>query len=111
MLIMDVDFCRFIVDCDILKEKYTMCKVKFGTALMNESDVQNLIVGIIFRQQEQYKEGDILNLARKYTENSSFKVSTLYLQKMIEENLDFLVRFGRIKCLDGMYFPLSIYDF
>ena len=36
-----------------------MCKVKFGHEITSDSDLQNLIIGIIFRQEKKYLEKDI----------------------------------------------------
>lgn len=80
-----------------------MCKVKYGAALKNESDVQNLIIGIIFRQQSFYRKDDIFNTVTKYIQGSSMVLDKLSIKKMVQDNLDLLVRFDRIKCIDGVY--------
>ena len=57
-----------------------MCKVKSGVLITNKEDVQNMIIGIIFRQQKKYR-------------------------LIVDENLDILSRNGAICCKNGNYIP------
>ena len=88
-----------------------MCKVKFGANLNNESDLQNMVVGIILRQNQKYKEKDILNIVTHYSKNANMDVSPSLIKNITRENLSFLLRNQKVCCLDGVYTPLTINKF
>lgn len=81
-----------------------MCKVKSGSNLRTESDLQNLITGIILRQQHSYFESDIIS-AVEYHCGGNQIVSQQRLQEMIQETLDILSQYMKIDCIDGLYTP------
>lgn len=88
-----------------------MCKIKSGVQIGNEMDLQNMIVGIILRQQHEYQEKDIIKIVIKYSEKAPIDVKEPLLKKMVQDNLDLLYRLKRIRCLDGVYTPIPIDDF
>lgn len=85
-----------------------MCKVKSGINLNSETDLQNMVIGIILRQQTKYQENDILKTAKYYSQNANFPIKTITLKRTIRRSLDILVRFEKVNCLDGIYTPLGI---
>lgn len=85
-----------------------MCKVKFGHEITSNSDLHNLIIGIIFRQEKKYLEKDILDETKRYSENASIPINDQKLQETVKYHLDTLTRFRKIYRLDGVYTPLRI---
>lgn len=85
-----------------------MCKVKSGVNIQNEEDIKNVITGLVFRQQKEYKEDYILGLLQLYLKGSSFAISPNRLMSIIDCNLDVLCRSGEIKCQGGYYYTKSI---
>lgn len=85
-----------------------MCKVKSGVELENKEDVQNLVIGIIFRQQERYTMKDICSTVRYFLQGTEIEMSQRYLTKIVEENLDLLNRRGKIYCRNGCYMPKDV---
>ncbi len=83
-----------------------MCKVKSGSQIKNQQDIQNLIVGIIFRQRAPYQIDDILNIVLYYTKNSQYNISEDDLYYTISDTLDMLCVRNRVKCKNGVYTPL-----
>lgn len=81
-----------------------MCKVKSGSNLRTESDLQNLITGIILRQQHSYVESDIINTVEYHCSGNRI-VSQRRLQEMIQETLDIFSQYMKIDCTDGLYTP------
>lgn len=85
-----------------------MCKVKSGVLIKNEQDIQNLVIGIINRQQNVYNSKKILELTKHYCKGTELKISSNYLQDVIEDNLSFLYRKGLLDCKNGNYYPQPI---
>ncbi len=83
-----------------------MCKVKSGTQIKNQQDIQNLVIGIIFRQYKPYQLDDVLNIALYYTKKSKYKISEDDLYYIIYDTLDMLCIRNRIKCKNGVYTSL-----
>lgn len=83
-----------------------MCKVKSGTQIKNRQDIQNLVIGIIFRQRMAYRIDDILNIVLYYTGNSQYSISEEDLYDNIADTLDMLCVRNRIKCKNGVYTPM-----
>ena len=80
-----------------------MCKVKSGVCIKTRQDVQNLVIGLIFRQQHEYSQGDILYIVEHYTQGAEVKLERDALNTIISKNLDILHRNGRIQCKNGIY--------
>lgn len=80
-----------------------MSKVKSGAAIRNLQDVQNLITGIIFRQQQEFRIENILDLVEYYMQGSALNIQNQQLYKMIDDNLDVLYIRNKVRCRDGYY--------
>lgn len=87
-----------------------MCKVKSGTDIKNRSDFQNLVMGIILRQNTKYNENDIFKAVMYHSKNSQILINPTFVKNVISENLHFLIRSKRVFCIDGIYIPLNIVD-
>lgn len=85
-----------------------MCKVKSGKFIKNRQDLQNLIVAVIFRQQQKYQKEHILDLVQYYMQGSPIEISTQELQNMILENLNVLYIKNKVDCENGYYIPQLI---
>ena len=85
-----------------------MCKVKFGHEITSDSDLQNLIIGIIFRQEKEYLEKDIFDETKRYSKNAKIPINDQKLQETVKYHLDALTRFRKVYRLDGVYTPLGI---
>lgn len=82
-----------------------MCKVKSGVAIQSRQDVQNLVIGIINRQEKGYRKEEILNLVEYYMKGSRVTISKMYLEDIISKNLDMLYRNNCVRCKNGYYIP------
>lgn len=80
-----------------------MCKVKSGIQIQNRQDVQNLVIGIIFRQCIPYKMDELLDTISFYMKDSQYNISEEDLYYMVSDSLDMLCIRNRIKCQDGVY--------
>ena len=87
-----------------------MCKVKSGIHLTNQEDVQNLVIGIIFRQQKKYRLEDICLSVQYYIQGTQLEMNSKKLCRLVEENLDLLNRRGKLYCRNGYYMPQTIID-
>jgi hypothetical protein len=85
-----------------------MCKVKSGVQIKNRQDIQNLVIGIIFRQRATYRIENILDIVSYYTRDSQYEVSEDDLYYIISETLDMLYIRNRVKCKNGVYSPLPL---
>ncbi len=85
-----------------------MCKVKTGALIVNKGDVQNMIVGIILRQQNKYKKEEILEMSKKYFQGSALEMDNNTFMEIIEENLEIFSRNEKIFCENGNYIPRSL---
>lgn len=84
-----------------------MCKIKFGKQLTSLQDMQNLVIGILLRQQYEYNKVQIYNCVNNYCTSAEYKMSQRAIVKLIDKNLDFLSRIGVVQCKNGQYIPLN----
>ncbi len=82
-----------------------MCNVNSGVLIKNKQDVQNLVIGIIFRQQDKYKPENISDLVQCYMKGSTFSIDKTAIQNIILDNLSLLHRNDKIQCKNGYYIP------
>lgn len=87
-----------------------MCRVKSGKMLRNKQDLQNLIIGIINRQENTYDKEKILAIVQYYCKDADIEVGNSVLLNAIDDNLDFLYRKELIDCKDGNYHPRYFFD-
>ncbi len=85
-----------------------MCKVKSGASLKNEADLQNMVIGIILRQRNDYVEQDILDAVAYHSRKAHVKIDSWLIKDIVRDNLSFLQRTNKLFCMDGVYKPLSI---
>ncbi len=84
-----------------------MCNVNSGALIKNKQDIQNLVIGIIFRQQDKYKPEDISDIVQYYMRGSTYLIDKKSLQNIISKNLELLHRNDKIQCKNGHYIPRS----
>lgn len=82
-----------------------MCRVKSGALVKNYQDVQNLVIGILNRQQKYYQVENIVYLVQKHLKGSSVKIQEDQLKQIICNNLDMLYIRNRVRCKNGCYIP------
>mgnify|MGYP005782932195 CR=1 FL=1 len=85
-----------------------MCKVKSGKMLKNQQDIQNLVIGIINRQENIYNSEEIVNMVDYYCKDAQVDVDRKTLSNMVNDNLDYLYRKAFINCSNGNYYPQTI---
>ena len=85
-----------------------MCKVKFGHEITSDSDLQNLVIGIIFRQEKQFLSHEIVNETKKYSKNARIPISEQNIQETVKYHLDTLSRFRKVYRMDGVYTPVDV---
>lgn len=84
-----------------------MCRIKCGEELKTEADLQNLITGVILRQQGMYKKSDIFRIVSLNCDNSPFS-NYPKLNMNIQNTLNAFVRCQMIRCVDGVYKPQRV---
>ena len=85
-----------------------MCKVKSGTNIKNESNLQSLVIGIILRQKNKYVEQDIFDAVAYHSREAMMTIDTWIIKDIVRDNLNFLQRTNKLTCMDGIYTPLTI---
>lgn len=85
-----------------------MSKVKHGKDIVNIQDVQNLVIGVINRQEKSFLKNDVFVTVKHYMRDSDFAVSDEEIEKIISENLDYLYRKAMLDCVNGYYQPKNI---
>lgn len=77
-----------------------MCKVKTGAAVCNLQDVQNLVIGIVFRQMRGFQRDELSYAVNHYLNDSPMQVNKLCVEDVIDSTLaicvcnDWLMRQG-----------------
>lgn len=82
-----------------------MAYVKHNEDVKNEQDLQNLVIGIIFRQQEPFEAEEIVKIVNYYLKGSKFYDDIEKIEKKVDENLDLLYRRDRVRCWRGIRYP------
>ena len=82
-----------------------MCRVKIGKKISCLSDVQNLIIGIILRQQDAYKEEDILRMTSHFMHGSDLHIPEVVLKKIVRRNLEQITMNKMAFYKKGYYIP------
>lgn len=85
-----------------------MCKVKSGVNLKNNADLQNMVIGIMLRQRNEFIEQDILDAVNYHSRNAEIYIDQWIVKDLVRDNLNFLLRTNRVRCVDGVYTPLPI---
>lgn len=85
-----------------------MARVKHGKDVKNKSDLQNVVIGIINRMQEEFTRDKIIEMVDYNLKGSEFYGNLKLIEKVVEENLSFLYRVGFINCWNGKYSPQEI---
>lgn len=79
-----------------------MCKVKTGASVNNWQDVQNLVIGIIFRQLHGFQRGELVSAVTHYLEGSPMQDNASQVETVIDSMLamcvgnDWLSRQGNV---------------
>ena len=79
-----------------------MAKVKYGSEIKTEADLQNLITGLIFRSKS-YTLTDMVNLVSRYSKGTEMVLSERKLTSMVEDTLDLFQREELVSCENGQY--------
>lgn len=80
-----------------------MCKIKSGENVKNEQDLENLITGLILRQENEFQEKRIYDLLEMYSKGSPLNISMDRKMQLIGNALDIFCRYGDVICRDGIY--------
>lgn len=80
-----------------------MCKVRTGTQVQSYEDIRNIITGLILRQENMFREEDILRMVKYYSDGSSVEISQRKLTELIQESLDLFCRYDLVSCRNGYY--------
>lgn len=87
-----------------------MCKVKSGELLENMQDMQNLVIGIINRQDKSYNRESIVNTVCSYSKGCKLEINKTGIEHLVDDNLSYLYRKGFIDCNNGQYTPQPILE-
>ena len=80
-----------------------MAKVKYGSEIKTKADLQNLITGLIFRKEDSFTLGDMVNLVAKYSKGTKLILTEKELTSMVEYTLDLFQREDLVSCENGRY--------
>lgn len=75
--------------------------------IKNTTDIENLVISLIFRMKNGYTEEKILNLTFEYLSSIGVTYSKVKLLEIIDNKLDLLQRNNFLKCENGIYTNLS----
>lgn len=82
-----------------------MANVKHNEDVKNEQDLQNLVIGIIFRQDKPYKRNTIVRIVNHYLRRSVFQGDTKLIRQHVNDTLDLLLLRDKVRCINGLYYP------
>lgn len=85
-----------------------MCKIKKNEDIETKADIINLVTAIIFRQSKEFVETEVLELVKYYLEGSSCQIIEGELEKIIQKDIDVMVKNQAIRCIHGKYVPNMI---
>lgn len=87
------------------KGGYKMAEVRHNEDVKNEQDLQNLVIGILFRQEEPYKDKAIVEAVNYWLKGSKFYNNLELIEQKVEENLDLLERIDKVAFCYGICYP------
>lgn len=82
-----------------------MAEVIHNEDVKNEQDLQNLVIGVIFRMQQPFRDEEIVEIANYWLKGSKFYNDIERIRKCVEDNLDLLYRIDRVVCWNGIRYP------
>ena len=100
----------FAVSNKMTKGGNKMEKVMYVTHnedVKNEQDLQNLVIGIIFRMNQPYESKEIVEIVNYWLKGSRFHDDIDLIEEKVESNLDFLHIRDNVRCWNGIYYPKS----
>ncbi len=87
-----------------------MANVKHNKDIQNEQDLQNLVIGIIFRMNKPFTKEKVISLVNYYLKGSSFYENMPLIEQYVSDNLDFLQVRGTMRRRNGICYmrnPIS----
>lgn len=85
-----------------------MCHINTKNKIMNQSDINSLVTGIIFRQCAPFKESQIKDIVLYHSAGAMVDIDEKEIEKLIRTRLDTLERNDYISCKKNEYYPKSI---
>ena len=82
-----------------------MAYVKRNKDVKDKQDLQNLVIGIIFRMQEPYTKEKIVEIVNYHLKGSKFHDDIETIAAKVEENLQLLCRQDKVQGWRGVYYP------
>ena len=82
-----------------------MANVLHYENVKNEQDLQNLVIGIIFRMDKPYKNDNIVILVNRYLRRSVFQGNTELIRQHVNDSLDLVQLHDKVRCINGTYYP------
>ena len=79
-----------------------MCFINISK-VENKQDVQNLVTGLILRQEAEFTEHRIIELAKKHLNKSSYGYNDRDLKGIVRDTLDYFKLDGDLTCKQGTY--------
>ena len=81
---------------------------QYGEEIQSNEDVRNLVINLIFRQEEPYTIETIVNQTQEGLQDSPLSVSDYDLENLVRDSLEVLMLSGNdITCYNGVYTPAS----
>lgn len=80
-----------------------MANVIHNEDVKNEQDLQNLVIGIIFRMDKSFKSDTIVRIVNHYLRRSVFQGDTKLIRQHVNDSLDLLQNRDTVRCRNGSY--------
>lgn len=80
-----------------------MANVIYNEDVKNEQDLQNLVIGIIFRMDKPFKSDTIVRIVNRYLRRSVFQGDTKLIRQHVNDSLDLLQNRDKVRCRNGSY--------
>jgi len=79
-----------------------MANVKHNQDVKNEQDLQNLVIGIIFRMDKPFTEEKIVSLVNRYLKGSIFYKNNPLIKQHVSDSLDLLQNWDKMRRRNGV---------
>lgn len=79
-----------------------MANVLHNEDVKNKQDLQNLVIGIIFRMDKPFTDDSVIQLVNYYLKGSIFYDNIDLIKEYVSDNLDFLQNRDTMRRINGI---------
>lgn len=80
-----------------------MANVLHNEDVKNEQDLQNLVIGIIFRQDKPFTSDSVIKTVNYWLKGSDFYDNIELIEEHVTDSLDLLQNRDKVRCSNGVY--------